>query len=510
MVKSLIWLILVVIAAVIIGAFIWVQDANQFKPDIEALIAEHSDAGLKINGDLSWQLWPPLTLNVEDIVATQPDRDISAGRLDLKVDLSAMWQDVNAWKVTSLILQDVAIVDDTATTHIDQFTLSNFRPGEPAPFSIDILQTYADSEAPMSAELVGELTYYPPSESAKNKTLRRLGFTDTQVTSNLAEGVCQGDLAERLDAPNVFFDSSVDDILPIAILANYNAVIECELSALNLTTETFTSVALSLTNVEGQTNVHASAPDFLGGSLIADADIDTTSVPARWTILPELQNVDSQRLIDWSDQSLLWIAPLALTSTITMQGNSKSALLQSINAQAEFDGGPGMIDVSKIKQQLSRLALLTQRSDQVASWPGVLNYATMTGHLSIDGLHHDLDFALDNLSIKAEGPVDYVADGVDLLAHVTVSEPPQDSLITINEWLMGTPIPMRCLGSTAEPKCRLDNDAATSIVANALQRGNESGLRRKLEEKIDEDVPEEYKEAAKGILDLLGKALERD
>ena len=62
MVKSLIWLILVVIAAVIIGAFIWGQDANQFKPDIEALIAEHSDAGLKINGDLSWQLWPPLTL----------------------------------------------------------------------------------------------------------------------------------------------------------------------------------------------------------------------------------------------------------------------------------------------------------------------------------------------------------------------------------------------------------------------------------------------------------------
>ncbi|MDH3643877.1 MAG: AsmA family protein, partial [Gammaproteobacteria bacterium] len=42
--------------------FYWIQDANRFKPELETLIEEQAGVPVKINGDLAWQLVPPLSL----------------------------------------------------------------------------------------------------------------------------------------------------------------------------------------------------------------------------------------------------------------------------------------------------------------------------------------------------------------------------------------------------------------------------------------------------------------
>jgi hypothetical protein len=496
---------LVVVVALVVGALYWVQDANRLKPDIEALIADQTQVEVRINGDIAWELWPPLTLVVSDVEARQPDRTVTVGTLELEVDLSAIWQDVNAWRVTSLELTDLALTGQGATTSISRFALSDFRPRQAAPFAVDLVHS-PEQGAPTSVAANGLLTYEPASGDAP----QRLSFTETDIVTDLAEGTCSGDLTERMDVPANLPASGPDDLLPVALLLSYNAVVDCKLSALSVGAETFKEGTLALTNVAGQSNVHVEIADFIGGSMIVDADIDATADPVAWTILPEMQDVDSQRLVDLSNQSLLWAAPLALTSSVSLEGNTQAELLDSLRAESEFDGGQGLLDVSKIKQQLSRLALLTDRSEKVAGWPDVLNYDAMVGQLTIDGKQHDLDFSLDNLSIDAIGDIDYLADSVDLLAHVTVHEPPEGGSIDINPLLIDTPIPMRCRGTPAEPKCRLDNDAAKDIVAQALQRGSTSGLREKLEEKIEEEVPEEYKETAKDILDLIGRALKGD
>ena len=106
----------------------------------------------------------------------------------------------------------------------------------------------------------------------------------------------------------------------------------------------------------------------------------------------------------------------------------------------------------------------------------------------------------------------YLEDTLDLLGNVTIHETEEgvESPFEINPLLVGTPIPIRCQGPSADPTCRLDQDASRALIAQALQRDDESGLRRKLEEKIDEKVPEEYRDTARDLLDILGRSLERD
>ncbi|MCH8141233.1 MAG: AsmA family protein, partial [Proteobacteria bacterium] len=55
------FLALLALLAITGGAiFYFTQDANRFKPELEALIAEQTGVPVQIEGDLAWRLWPPL------------------------------------------------------------------------------------------------------------------------------------------------------------------------------------------------------------------------------------------------------------------------------------------------------------------------------------------------------------------------------------------------------------------------------------------------------------------
>ena len=88
--------------AVAVGAYFFLQDANRLKPELEALIAENSDYTARFSGDITWQLFPPLKLRMQNVVLSSAEETIEAADLDLKMDLSAMWEDINQWRITEL------------------------------------------------------------------------------------------------------------------------------------------------------------------------------------------------------------------------------------------------------------------------------------------------------------------------------------------------------------------------------------------------------------------------
>ena len=88
------------VIALAIGAVLYLQDANRLKPELETLISENSGYTAYIDGDVRWQLFPPLNLNIEGLRLVSQAEEITAEDLDLKVDLSAMWEDMDAWRIT--------------------------------------------------------------------------------------------------------------------------------------------------------------------------------------------------------------------------------------------------------------------------------------------------------------------------------------------------------------------------------------------------------------------------
>ena len=504
--------IFVLFVAVAGGLFFYLQNAERLKPDLEAFILEQTGVAVDINGELSWQLFPPLELHMADVRAIDDGVDAHAATLSLRMDLSAMWQDVNSWKVNALQLTETTIKNESGVTELTELSITDFTPGEPAQLFIDGSylsekegESEGENEEPIPAVLEGQVTYFPASDTSPEA----IRFTKTHVTSTNVAAVCDIDANENGKSVATLPETS-DDLLPINELRTIDLVADCSLKSLTVGTETFTNGSVKVTSMSDNLNVYVEVADFIGGKLFTEVDVNLATQPIRWLVMPELENVDSQRLVDWTDRSVHWIAPLALQGEMQMSGNTEAELFDSIRSEQDFNGGQGEIDITALKAQLSQIAALTKSSDSFAEWPDKWNYQTFTGKLLTRGKQQVLNVQLDNLFIEGDGTYDYLTDKVNMLAHVTFKEAPEGSPYAVNALLQDTPLPVRCRGAASDVSCKLDSGATQDLIAGALRADSDTGLRRKLEEKIDEKVPEEYRETARGILDAIGRALDRD
>jgi hypothetical protein len=482
---------------VMAASYFLLQDPNRFKPEIEAFIEEQTGVRVTIDADLSWQLFPPLALSAGGINAEYEGASYELESLKLDLDLMSVirTRDMDQWEVTALNLDNLVMSQEGSVTHIESFRLENFRPSTPSPFTASLTQQSGEDE-PLPLSLDGNI--------AVNPTSRVANLIDTRFETTEASGICnlQATFKEGTQPPD-----PEEAIIPVSLFRSIDWSGTCNLDRLTLEEEDFTDVAINLENSGGTSSTDLQIPDFFGGSAGAKVDIDAAATPVRWRIVPDLARADSEALMAWLDQRLKWIAPLAYSGELTMTGNNTEELVHSVKGKTTFDGGQGRIDISQIKQPLLSLATLFQEPDRIAAWPELWNYERLIGEWVINGTHHQMDFALDNLTAVVNGDYDPLADVMDMNVQFLFEDNPDMHSFDVNPVLVGLAIPLRCTGSMEEPKCGVTADATRNLVAAVLTSEQGSEARAKIDQKIEEEVPEEYREAARGLLDMLGESL---
>jgi hypothetical protein len=192
-----------------------------------------------------------------------------------------------------------------------------------------------------------------------------------------------------------------------------------------------------------------------------------------------------------------------------MRGNTERELLSSIAGRSRFDGGQGTMDITQLKQAVQAIAQLAGGSERINAWPERLDYQRLTGDWVVDGQNHTLDVALDNMALSMNGTYDPFADAMDMYIDLTIQDEPDMNTFQINSMLMGLAIPIRCKGTSTSPTCRPDEAGVKNLIADALagQAGSEASER--LDEVIEEQVPEEYQDAARELLKGFGILLQQ-
>ena len=509
--KPLRLLLLILLWTILLGGgfvFYWLQDANRLKPQLEEIIEAQTGVPVHVEGDLAWRLWPPVSLSAETVSADYQGQAWSIARLELDIGVTSMLRDPEVWQVQALTLEGVEMREAGDLLEVQTLTVRNFSPGRPAPVNTRLVYT-ANAQPPLPLNLGGNLTYDPQTSVIQLDT--------TRFDTDLAAGAC--DLTLRPDSASLAAPPArEEDLLPLDLLLGYSWSGSCLLDRLDLDSERFSAVSLTLQNEAGRSSTRMSFPQFFGGNAVLELEVNAGETPGAgetpapvakpvlWTLTPKLNNVDSQRLLAWLDQRQEWLAPLAYGGTLRFEGNTEAELIASMSGETRFDGGKGSINITAIKQQILSLATLLQEGDRIRGWPDVWEYQRFVGDWRIDRQHHVLDLALDNLTVEAEG--DYLPETgkIDLVAQLTFSNDPLFPIFDVNPLLFDLPIPVRCQGQLADPNCAIDQAAAQRIVASALQSGDATGLRGKLERKIEEEVPEEYQDAARSLLDIFSRS----
>jgi hypothetical protein len=502
MMKLFLWAVLAVVILLVAGAAaaaFLLSDANRFKPRLEAVIAAQTGVPVTLGGDLAWGLWPPVSLTAEDVSAELDGQRWQVGQLALDLDALELIGNLEQWRVESLVLEDVVMHQEGTVLEVPRAVLTDLAPQTPALLQADLVYT-ADGQKPLPVTLTGNLSVDPAT--------LRLGLDDTRFESPLAVGVCQAQAQPAAD-PGPLPPARETDLIPVATFRSFDWQGECALDWLQLEDQRFENVAVRFANDAGVSDIDVEIPRFFGGQATAEVGIDASREPVRWTVAPMLAGVDSRELLAWLDQRFRWAAPLAYGGTLRFEGNSADALLASLSGETRFDGGQGHIDIATIRAQLLSLATMFDEGEHIAAWPEVWAYQRLVGTWRIDRQQHLLEMALDNLSLTARGDYRPATDEIDMVLELVFGDDPALPVFPMNPLLYDLPIPVRCRGTLDAPTCRLDENAAQRIVAQALAGGEGSELRTRLEQKIDEEVPEPYRDAARSLLDMLGTSLER-
>ncbi len=306
-------------------------------------------------------------------------------------------------------------------------------------------------------------------------------------------------------APSIAIDPSLDEtLLPIELIRTTSWSGKIAIGQLVYEGATFDRTSIASSNDSGAIDAIVDLPAFFGGTAATALKIDARGDTPHWNVLPKLNHVDSQALLAWLDAKYDWIAFFLAGSDLKLRGNTRRDLIASLNGHTTFDGGQGMINITEIKNAALAVANLAGGTDKVKAWPDRLKYQRFTGNWDANGTDHTIDVALDNLTLKAKGKLDTLADDMDLRATVTVNDDPKYTSFKVSSALMGLALPIRCKGSLAAPKCGADEDGTRQLVADALS-GKNPEAKQRLDRAIDEKVPEQYRDAARSLLEMLNK-----
>lgn len=495
-----VFLVIVVIAVLAaVGALVWLTgDANRFKPQIEAELSRLSEREVKLNGDLSWKLFPPVTLSARDVIASDDESVVTVGELQADLDALSLLNPPEEWRINNVTILNASQTKDGTELVVRRAEIDDFRFGQSTPIAAQGRYTSGDVTYPFTVR--GDVNYDREQDRLDLKS-RELSIAGTSANCDIQVTGLARDSVEPF---------SKDELIPTDTYRQYDWVGQCLVPSLSLADKTFEAVTIDLANERGKASHTILVPDAFGGSAELAIDVDARSKAVTWLINPTLTDVDSTKLMAWLEQSFKWAAPLAFNGELRGRGNTSESLLRSLNGTTRFDGGKGNISIATIREQLIKVTSLAGDSSRIQNWPEMLGYEVFNGEWVLNGTKSALKFQLDNLKASAKGLFDPVTEEIDLAVELTFEQLEELNSFDVNDYLVNVPIPVRCTGTTNNPKCRIDSAGVSRLIGRALSGDVNDPLREKLEETIDKEVPEEYRGAAKALLDMLGGSLDQE
>ncbi|MGV0035913.1 MAG: AsmA-like C-terminal region-containing protein [Candidatus Azotimanducaceae bacterium WSBS_2022_MAG_OTU7] len=190
---------------------------------------------------------------------------------------------------------------------------------------------------------------------------------------------------------------------------------------------------------------------------------------------------------------------LTANANIAFSGSMLSQLERTLVGKSSFTIKEGTLDVRPLKSVAGTIDLLRGKTSSISEWPDIMPFDNMAGeHVFTDGVETGQVFNanLENISITAFGGISLQTETLNFDVTTTLKKTEQGKF-KISDQLSDIRWPLTCSGKFSDSPADLclGNDGAINqlvieIVKQDLQRLGSN----KVEELINDRVPEEYKD----------------
>lgn len=300
-------------------------------------------------------------------------------------------------------------------------------------------------------------------------------------------------------------DPEADTPLPIEALSGLNLLGSVSLASVTLNDMRFADINL-YTNIEDSVLDIELAPvtAFNGtaqGALRLDAQASTPELTSQFSV----NAMNLAQLAPMISRFNSVTGNLNLEADYSARGTTVNTMMNSLAGTTSFAVTDNSVDIGLIKQVFTAIAALSPTGESIQQWPDEIRFSEMGGFIVLEeGLStsQEIKLRMDNFDITGSGGVNLAAGTFDYDMLFTVLGEPYTQTIPVSERFRDISWPVRCeaaFSDAVSQYCGPDFEQVRQIFA---QIGT-NAVRSRLNEVIEDQVPDNLRDGARGLLNNL-------
>jgi uncharacterized protein involved in outer membrane biogenesis len=257
------------------------------------------------------------------------------------------------------------------------------------------------------------------------------------------------------------------------------------------------------TNVEdGVLDIEIQPTNAYGGGIQGAIRLDGRSTEALLSTQLSLNQLNIAEFFPLISRINSVTGQLNVEVDYTASGVTTNALIDSLSGSTTFSITENSVDIGVIKQVFTAIAALSPTGEAIQQWPDVIQFGELSGYILLDnGIEENqqVKLRMDNFDVAGNGGINLEEGSFDYDLLFTVLGQPHVQTIPINELYHDVSWPVDCSAAFDAEVTRYCRPDFTQVREIFTQIGT-NAARNRLEDVITDQVPDELKDAARGLL----------
>ncbi|NHH86765.1 AsmA family protein [Cobetia sp. MB87] len=336
-----------------------------------------------------------------------------------------------------------------------------------------------------------------------------------EKTASLGEALTAGVIAP------VYAADDDAELLPVALLKTLGLQGQLDIGTLIASGLEMSKVTAKLSGQPGVQQLDSLTASLYGGSLAANARIDSRKTPLSMSFGEKLTNLDIAPFLKAlaPEQQDILRGRLTLNGDYTTSTNQIDSIKRNLNGKGNFEIRNGeVLDVNISREMCTTVATLSGKTSS-REWKANTPLERAQGSFTVtNGVisNQDLALAIPGIALDGKGQLNLPTEAFDYNVAARFIEGADDAACEVNPRLIKLRFPVQCQGNlSGEPGewCGFDQkgfqSAAADLAKDEAKRKAGEKVNEKLDEKLDEDTRKKIDEKlGEGASDKLKGAIQ--
>jgi len=315
-----------------------------------------------------------------------------------------------------------------------------------------------------------------------------------EKTASLGEALTAGVIAP------VYAADGDAELLPVALLKTLGLQGQLDIGTLIASGLEMSKVTAKLSGQPGVQQLDSLTASLYGGSLAANARIDSRKTPLSMSFGEKLTNLDIAPFLKAlaPEQKDILRGRLTLNGDYTTSTNQIDSIKRNLNGKGNFEIRNGeVLDVNISREMCTAVATLSGKTSS-REWKANTPLERAQGSFTVtNGVisNQDLALAIPGIALDGKGQLNLPTEAFDYNVAARFIEGADDAACEVNPRLIKLRFPVQCQGNlSGEPGewCGFDQKgfqtAAAELAKDEAKRKAGEKVSEKLDEKLDEDT----------------------